>query len=547
MKRTLALILALCMCFALAACTSDPGTTPSTTGSTAPQNTEAQPSVSLNVWAIESPAITDYATNGQSVWMEQQTGVQVNWMAVPQNGWYSAFQGSVMGDENVHIYCYPFDTTEAEMLGTQMNYIIPLEDLITEENTPNIWAILQENPGLKELITASDGHIYTLFANDVYNLTAYTQKLWVNRYFLDKYTAETGLNMPETTEQFQQMLTYFNTHDMNGNGTQDEIPYLGQSGVDGMYNLFGSFLPANSSSNGYGCYQDENGKTVFAYDQEAYKEALSYAQELYAQGLISPDSFTISTSDLYSYTSGSASSVRVGVVAGANIDNVVQLSTGEDAMTYDDYVALPPLAGPDGVRTIVTAGETSVALRNAITTKCPDPVAAIKWLDAGYSEIARMYSVYGGLENTHWEYAEGQTVSGEGQVITSLKENAENACWNGQGIAYRVTEQDYLQMDATQIATNAALATYRANLEYRPYAVSSNWPSIVWVGENTDVATEYSEISGLVKKAVTEYYTDVILGRKNLTTDWDAYVQSLQDMGVERFVELVELYAVSAG
>ena len=544
MKKILAFILALCMCFALAACASDQSATATTTGDTAPQNGETQPTVSLNVWAIESPSVTDYATNGQSLWMEQQTGVQVNWMAVPQNGWYSAFQGSVMGDEDVHIYCYPFDTMEAEMLGNQMNYIIPLEDLITEENTPNIWAILQENPGLKELITAPDGHIYTLFANDVYNLTAYTQKLWVNRQFLEKYTAETGLNMPETTEEFKQMLTYFNTHDMNGNGTQDEIPYLGQSGVDGMYNLFGAFLPANSSGNGYGCYPDENGETVFAYDQDAYKEALSYAQELYAQGLISPDSFTISTNDLYSYT---RSSVRVGVVAGASIDNVVQLSTSENAMTYDDYVALPPLAGPDGVRTIVTAGETSVSLRNAITTKCPDPVAAIKWLDAGYSETARMYSVYGGLENIHWAYADGKTVAGEGQVITSLKENAENACWNGQGIAHCVTEQDYLQMDAEQIATNAALATYRANLAYRPYAVNSNWPSIVWAGENADAATEYSEISGLVKNAVTEYYTDVILGRKNLTTDWDTYVQSLKDMGVERFVELVTLYSTSAG
>ena len=33
-----------------------------------------------------------------------------------------------------------------EMLGNDMSYIIPLEDLITKENTPNIWAILEANP-----------------------------------------------------------------------------------------------------------------------------------------------------------------------------------------------------------------------------------------------------------------------------------------------------------------------------------------------------------------------------------------------------------------
>lgn len=545
MKKIFAIILALCLCFSAAACApaeSTPSSAPASSGDpTTPVET-----VTLNVWAIESPSISDYESNGQSVWMNQETGINVNWMAVPQNGWYSAFQASVMGGEDVHIYCYPFDTMETEMLGTQMNYILPLEDLITPENAPNIWAILEANPSLKSLITAPDGHIYTLFANDVYNLMAYTQKLWINRNFLEKYTAETGKGMPETTVEFEEMLVYFNTHDMNGNGTQDEIPYMGQTGVDGMYNLFGSFLPSNSSGNGYGCYQDENGETCFAYNQETFKEALAYASNLYAQGLISPDSFSINTNDLYSYTSGDRNAVRVGVVAGAGIQNVVQLSSAENTMTYDDYVALPPMAGPNGVRTIVTVGEITVSLRNAITAKCPDPVAAIKWLDAGYSEVARMFAVYGGLENIDWKYTDGETINGSGRVITSLRENAENTCWAGQGISYRVTEEDYLTMDAAQISTNADLATYRANLAYRPYAVLNHWPAIVWAGENAEAGAEYSEINSLIGKAVTEYYTDVILGRKNLTTDWDAYTQALEDIGVERFVSLVELYSNSA-
>lgn len=545
MQKIFAIILALCLCFSVTACAPAESPLSSAPASSGDPTTPVE-TVTLNVWAIESPSISDYESNGQSVWMNQETGINVNWMAVPQNGWYSAFQASVMGGEDVHIYCYPFDTMETEMLGTQMNYILPLEDLITPENTPNIWAILEANPSLKSLITAPDGHIYTLFANDVYNLMAYTQKLWINRIFLEKYTAETGKGMPETTVEFEEMLVYFNTHDMNGNGIQDEIPYMGQTGVDGMYNLFGSFLPSNSSGNGYGCYQDENGETCFAYNQETYKEALAYASNLYAQGLISPDSFSINTNDLYSYTSGDRNVVRVGVVAGAGIQNVVQLSSAENTMTYDDYVALPPMAGPNGIRTIVTVGETTVSLRNAITAKCPDPVAAIKWLDAGYSETARMFAVYGGLENIDWKYTDGETINGSGRVITSLRENAENACWAGQGISYRVTEEDYLTMDIAQISTNADLATYRANLAYRPYAVLNHWPAIVWAGEQTDAATEYSELNSLIGKTVTEYYTDVILGRKNLTTDWDTYVQVLEDIGVERFVDLVELYSISA-
>lgn len=548
MKKLLAILLALCLCLTTAACGVSGDSTPETTNpeSTTPSTVSTEETPALSVWAIESAAITDYDTNGQTLWMEEQTGIHVNWLAVPSSGWYSAFQASVMAGEAVDIYLYPFDTMEAEMLGTQMGYIIPLEDLITPENTPNIWAILEANPELRELITAPDGHIYTLFANDVYELSAYTQKLWVNRLFLEKYTQETDCDLPQTTGEFGQMLLYFNTHDMNGNGVQDEVPYIGVSGVDGMYNLFGSFLPSNSSSNGYGCYVDEDGNLTFAYSQEAYKEALAYARSLYAQDLISPDSFTTSAEERYALTSGSRDAVRAGVVTGVTASSVVRLAEGEDTMTYDDWVALSPLEGPDGVRTIVSAGETSVSLRNAITSQCADPVTAIRWLDAGYSEAARMYAVYGGLEDEGWTYAEGETVNGSGKVITSLNTSAENVCWNGQGIVYRITEEDYLSMDASQIASNNALATYRANLACRPCMVQNPWPSIVWAGSNSDAASEYSELNGLIQKAVTEYYTDVILGRKDLEGDWDAYIQTLNDIGVDRFVELVALYISSA-
>lgn len=146
-----------------------------------------------------------------------------------------------------------------------------------------------------------------------------------------------------------------------------------------------------------------------------------------------------------------------------------------------------------------------------------------------------------------WAYAEGETLNGAGRVITSLTETGANDCWNGQGIVYRVTEEDYLSMDVSQIAVNDALATYRANLAYRPYMVKNQWPAIVWPGSHTDEAAEYSDVSALVQKAVTEYYTDVILGRKNLDADWDTYMQSLDDMGLGRYLELTQLYITNAG
>ncbi len=46
----------------------------------------------------------------------------------------------------------------------------------------------------------------------------------------------------------------------------------------------------------------------------------------------------------------------------------------------------------------------------------------------------------------------------------------------------------------------------------------------------------------MIQPAVTSFYTDVIVGRKNLSEDWDAYVRELNAMGLKRYMELVNIY-----
>ncbi|MBE7032265.1 MAG: hypothetical protein E7401_04805 [Ruminococcaceae bacterium] len=40
--------------------------------------------------------------------------------------------------------------------------LLPMEDYITEENTPNIWRMFREQPTIKAISTSPDGHIYSL-------------------------------------------------------------------------------------------------------------------------------------------------------------------------------------------------------------------------------------------------------------------------------------------------------------------------------------------------------------------------------------------------
>lgn len=530
MKKKIALFVLAVMLFCVSACGKQ-------TNDADVSNTADMPN--LKVWCIQSSITSDYATNTQSMWMEEKTGIQIDYIDVPQSGWSDSFKNYVMSGETADIYLYDFDTTEVSAL-VEMGGIIPLEDLISEY-APNIRAFLEENKELAEQLKAPDGHIYALLGK-TYNQLEYSQKVYVNRDWLKQYEESTGKGLPETTDDLYEMLLYFKNNDMNGNGdSNDEIPMLGVSGVDAVYYLLGSFVIANSSE-AFGCYSNDSGLT-FAFNTDEFKEGLEYIKKLHDAGLYSADSFTIDQNSRYIYTSGKKSDVRVGVVSGADLSSVVQLSSDEDSMDYDSYVALPPVAGPKGVRTIVSRGSETIGMRGAISSTCTDPVTAIKWLDFCYSEEARLYSVYNGLEGEDWHYEDGETINGSGKIVVSDGEETENHSWQGDHcITYQITEDDFLMMDESSIGSNAALATYRANLAYRPYGVEKEWPPIAWAGEDQEAGDEYSSLYSAIVECVTDYYTSVILGTKDLNADWNSYISQLDSIGVNRYIELCKLY-----
>ncbi len=501
-------------------------------------------SVELTVWAILSSEIEDYSTNKQSEWYEEYSGVKINWINIPRNGWADQFKLSVMSGEYPDIYLYDFDTTEVQAC-TELGTIIPLNNLI-EEYCPNIKKYLDNDPELRASVTAPDGNIYTLFSKS-YNSMAYKHKLWVNKDWFEMYKQDTGNDMPQTTDDFEEMLVYFKEHDMNGNGDpDDEIPFLGQDGLDGMYFLFNAFVTSNSSQGAFGCYLDNN-QLKFAFNSDEYREALKYINGLYKKGLISDQTFTISQSDRFAYTSVVPDKIRAGVVSSVTADGIVQLSSNETLPDYSDYIAIPPIAGPNGHRTVVTDGEYTISLKNAITSSCKYPEIAARWLDYWYSEQGRLWSINDGREGIDWKYSDGETLFGNGKVVTPLKDTAGNTCWAGQGVAYMISADDFTHMDAASIAFNNVLATYNADLLYHNYAVETIWKKILWLdGVNTtnDDSMEYSEVYGLINSYVIESYTDFILGKRDISDDseWRSYTDELNKMGLQRYLELVELY-----
>ena len=76
------------------------------------------------------------------------------------------------------------------------------------------------------------------------------------------------------------------------------------------------------------------------------------------------------------------------------------------------------------------------------------------------------------------------------------------------------------------------------------YAQKVEWPAVVWVTGDSEEGLEYSELSKLIVDCVQLNYTDFIFGKKNIDDDkiWNEYKNKLNDIGVSRYIELVNKY-----
>lgn len=106
-----------------------------------------------------------------------------------------------------------------EMMYGQQGVFLSLNDLIKKQGY-YINQMFDENPEYKEVITAPDGNIYAIpEVNECYHCSL-SVKLWIYKPWLEKL----DLKMPQTIEEFHQVLKAFKELDPNGNGKQDEIP-----------------------------------------------------------------------------------------------------------------------------------------------------------------------------------------------------------------------------------------------------------------------------------------------------------------------------------
>lgn len=353
-------------------------------GCTAPEAQKQLSGAAVSLSALQYE-IDNIAVDFSSMWfynrIEQQTGVHVDFNEVKDSEWSSsvglAFAKGKMPDMILR------GSLDVEEYGVTRHLLVPLDEYIDRGFLPN-YAKRMEEAGLRDQLTASDGHIYKLgfLISQGVNTNGH---FFINRNWLDRL----GLPVPETVEQLTEVLRHFRTDDPNGNDLQDELPleFTFDDNTTGVYNLFSFFgLPLNEDY----VYVDRTGKVHFAPEEEAFFSALSWLHQMYAEGLLDID-FISQGSTIWA---DKVNAGTTGMFSYWRLQNTA-LNPGI-ASAYE--IMLPVHA--DGTAACLPRNMDIIEFGAALTTDNRDIEASLRWLDAQFETENMLVSQNGPVGDT---------------------------------------------------------------------------------------------------------------------------------------------------
>lgn len=290
-------------------------------------------------------------------------------------------------------------------LGTQ-GLLIPLEDLIANY-APNLSALLDAYPDVRQNITAPDGHIYTLpFLQRGDNALWAVGPMWYNGTWLE----ELGADVPETLDEFTDLMFAFRDAELAGPGVP--VFPLSDNGMPWIRSyLAGAFGMVDSGQNAG--IQVIDGVVRHNAMTENYRAYLEYMAMLFEEGIINPEVYTIARDSHTALVRNN----QVGIFQ----DWFSFFSTGSTEVEAVTDPMFRPLASEWDNTPMIRASARMATGAFAITSSNPNPAAAIAFIDFFYSDegseiLAR------GPEGYLWVYAENDA----GEQVKIFAQDFEN-------------------------------------------------------------------------------------------------------------------------
>ncbi len=499
-----------------------------------------------------------YQDNYVTDWIEEKTNIHLNFVYDVDGDDAKTNLNLVMTDPNnlPDIFLATgWTKAEVQSYGEQ-GLLLPLDDYL--KDAPN-WTRLNEvSPAREGDLTMADGKIYTYGASGECFHCAYQNRMWIYMPWVEKLN---NGKVPETTEELYEYLMKVKTQDPNGNGIADEVPmtgYIGGWATDPTVWLINSFVECNnplSNTNptvGAGLVVND-GKVEYSVMKDAYREGLRYMNSLYKEGLLDNQTFTQDDTQYNALLSSEDHKVAAyacgGVMAGGN-----EFWSNKDG-EWQDWQVFEPVEGPDGVRLVARSIQSYFGNSlGSVSSNCKYPEIAVALFDFMASEEGSNVQCYG-AEGVGWNWTNEGTSLGGGTPKFERYVVPDDFDWIAAGFKKdypysvyasdaSIVSRDMETRNGERIADpdhNTEYYLQSAAEVYSKYApdLDTLLPDLVFEGQDAQTISEKTlTIGGYVNQSVVQFIT----GDMDIDKDWDNYISTLKDMGVDEYLNIYQKY-----
>ncbi|OME74496.1 ABC transporter substrate-binding protein [Paenibacillus odorifer] len=448
----------------------------------------------------------------QNQWLkdlEKNTNVKIEWQVMSANDW-SERKSIMLASGTLPDIILGSETFGDSDIVNNLSLFRPFDDYI-ESYMPNLKAAMQEEPELKKISTFPDGKIYSLPARLPLRPKSSRQPV-INKTWLDKL----GLKIPDTIDDLYNVLKAFKERDPNGNGRLDEIPVIEVS--NDLISPFG----ITDLNNNFMVVQD--GNVVYYPVSEAYKEGLKWEHKLFVEGLLDKELFT------QDETMRSAKFLNPDApIVGFSYQWTPDAVFGKWS---DQYITIPPIAGPDGKRYTIGNPYGMNLERNEllISTSCKYPEIAARWADQFYTNEASIQNFWGAIDTVIKKNINGSYTLMDPPMGTS----ADAWYWDqslrdfGPKYVSPVFEKSIFLNPKTGDGLKLQLDKLGSDYTTPPF------PDVMYTAEEFQLLpTLTTDIDSYVNTMRAQF---IITGK--IDEGWAGYVKQLRGMGLEKLVRI---------
>ena len=395
---------------------------------------------------------------------------------------------------------------------------VPLNDLI-EEHAPNMRAFFAENPDIASAISAADGNMYYIpyLPDGKYGRAYFIRYDWLDAL---------GLDVPETVEEVEEVLRAFKTQDPNGNGLQDEVPYFARQWPE-LIRLVTLWDGRSSGSDTYHDFYVDDGQIRHPYAGEGYRDGIANLARWYEEGLIDGEIFTRGSSAreyLLSENLGGMTHDWFASTSGYN-----RLSESIDGFQFR---AFAPPASVSGRR---IAEHRRIPIKPdgwAISYTNEHPVETIRYFDFWFSEEGRRLANFG-VEGQQYELVDGEPIFTD-EVLNS-DQPVNNQLY---GVGAQLQARGYYQDYAYEVQWSNEYALEGIALYDEGDYLIDQFLGVAFTPDEQQV---YDRHWSSIRDYMLERQQQWILGSGDVMEDWDDYLATLDDMGFQEVLEVMNI------